>query len=199
RPARYHPRRHPAALAAARPRPLLGPLERARSAGRHGPLDLHPGPGRSWWSDAWDGYAADRDRILRFLWERQPANPIVLTGDIHAFLVSDLQLPGRGAGAPVVATELVGTSISSGASKSGGFRRHLADNPHIRFFESRLRGYTRCTVLRQRWYADLRVVATVERPGAPRPPGCGNRSARRGTGLEWEALTTTYGGAWVRP
>ena len=48
-----------------------------------------------------------------------------------------------------------------------GFRKHLADNPHIRFFESRLRGYTRYTVLRQRWYADPRVVNTVERPGAP--------------------------------
>ena len=58
-------------------------------------LDLHPGPGRAWWSDAWDGYAADRDRILRFLWERQPANPVVLTGDIHAFWVNDLQLPGQ--------------------------------------------------------------------------------------------------------
>ena len=41
------------------------------------------------------------------------------------------------------------------------------DNPHVRFFESRLRGYTRCTVIRERWYADLRVVDTVERPGAP--------------------------------
>jgi alkaline phosphatase D len=55
----------------------------------------------------------------------------------------------------------------SGASKSSGFRRHLRDNPHVRFFESRLRGYTRCTVIRERWYADLRVVDTVERPGAP--------------------------------
>jgi alkaline phosphatase D len=128
-------------------------------------LDLHPGPGRAWWSDAWDGYAADRDRILRFLWERQPANPIVLTGDIHAFFVNDLRLPGRGPDAPVVATELVGTSISSGASKSTGFSRHLRDNPHVRFFESRLRGYTRCTVIRDRWYADLRVVNTVERRG----------------------------------
>ena len=72
---------------------------------------------------------ADRERILRFLWERQPANPVVLTGDVHAFLVNDLQLPGQGAGVPVVATELVGTSISSGASKSSGFRRHLRDNP----------------------------------------------------------------------
>ena len=131
------------------------------------PLDLHPGPGRSWWSDAWDGHVADRERILRFLWERQPANPVVLTGDMHAFLVNDLQLPGQGAGAPVVATELVGTSISSGASKRSGFRRHLRDNPHVRFFESRLRGYTRCMVIRERWYADLRVVDRVERPGAP--------------------------------
>jgi len=65
----------------------------------------------------------------------------------------------------VVATELVGTSISSGASKSTGFSRHLRDNPHVRFFESRLRGYTRCTVIRDRWYADLRVVDTVERRG----------------------------------
>jgi alkaline phosphatase D len=56
--------------------------------------DLHPGEGRSWWSDAWDGHAADRDRILRFLWERQPANPVVLTGDIHSFSVNDLRLPG---------------------------------------------------------------------------------------------------------
>jgi phosphodiesterase/alkaline phosphatase D-like protein len=65
-------------------------------------LDLHPGPGRSWWSDAWDGYAADRQRILRALWERQPANPIVLTGDIHSFFVNDLRVvdtvkrPGAG-------------------------------------------------------------------------------------------------------
>jgi phosphodiesterase/alkaline phosphatase D-like protein len=40
-------------------------------------------------------------------------------------------------------------------------------HPHIRFFESRLRGYTRCTVIRERWYADLRVVDTIERRGAP--------------------------------
>jgi phosphodiesterase/alkaline phosphatase D-like protein len=103
----------------------------------------------------------------------------------------------------VVATELVGTSISSGASKSTGFRKHLEDNPHIRLFEIRLRGYTRCTVIRERWYADLRVVDTIERRGAPVPDPRhlrrGERPSRGGTGLEWGALTTTYGGAWVRP
>jgi phosphodiesterase/alkaline phosphatase D-like protein len=110
-----------------------------------------------------DGYAADRDRILEFLWKRQPANPVVLTGDIHAFFVNDLRRPGGGPDAPVVATELVGTSISSGSTKSTAFRKHLKDSPHVRFFENRLRGYTRCTVIHDRWYADLRVVDTIER------------------------------------
>jgi phosphodiesterase/alkaline phosphatase D-like protein len=46
-----------------------------------------------------------------------------------------------------------------------GFRKQPCDNPRIRFFERRLRGYTRCTVIRDRWYAD-RVVDTTERPDA---------------------------------
>jgi alkaline phosphatase D len=129
-------------------------------------LDIHAGPGRSWWSEAWDGYAADRNRLLRFLWGRQPSNPVVLTGDIHSYLVSDLKVDNRRPDAPVVATELVGTSISSSAGGYEPFAKYLRDNPHIRFFDNRRRGYTRCTVIRQRWYTDLRVVDTVKRPGA---------------------------------
>jgi alkaline phosphatase D len=129
-------------------------------------LDLRTGPGRAWWSEAWDGYAADRDRLLRFLWDRQPSNPVVLTGDIHAYLVNDLKVDNRHPDAPVVATELVGTSISSGGGGYQSFAKFLRDNPHIRFFDNRRRGYSRCTVIRQRWYTDLRVVDTVERPSA---------------------------------
>ena len=116
--------------------------------------------------DAWDGYAADRQRILRALWERQPANPVVLSGDIHSFFVNDLRLSNRDPGSPVIATEFVGTSISSSAGKFESFVKHLRANPHVRYFDNRRRGYTRCTVIRRRWYADLRVVDTVERPGA---------------------------------
>jgi alkaline phosphatase D len=67
----------------------------------------------------------------------------------------------------VVATELVGTSISSGAGSYQAFRKRLADNPHVRFFDSRWRGYLRCVADRGRWMTDLRVVETVERPDAP--------------------------------
>ena len=34
-------------------------------------------------------------------------------------------------------------------------------NPHVRFFESRHRGYVRCEVTPERWQADLRVVSDV--------------------------------------
>jgi alkaline phosphatase D len=152
---------------------LLGGLDRSRARWNvlaqqvlMAEVDLRPGTGRAWYSDAWDGYAADRARLLRFIDRRRPANPVVLTGDIHSFFVNDLKLDNRHEDAPVLATEFVGTSITSGAGKYGAFARHLADNPHIRFYESRLRGYTRCTIRHQRWTTDLRVVDSITRRDA---------------------------------
>jgi phosphodiesterase/alkaline phosphatase D-like protein len=165
-------------------------------------LDLHPGPGRAWWSDAWDGYAADRDRILRFLWARQPANPVVLTGDIHAFFVNGLQLPNRGPDAPVVATELVGTDQLRGQQEQRLPEAPARQPPHplLREPAARLHPLHRHPRPLVRRPAGRRHRGAAGRAG----PHLGQlrggiRSTRRGTGLEWRALTTTYGGAWVRP
>jgi alkaline phosphatase D len=67
----------------------------------------------------------------------------------------------------VLASEFVGTSISSSGPLYKQYHSYLADNPHVRFFESRWRGYLRCQVDLRRWRTDLRVVETVQRPGAP--------------------------------
>src|ERR671912_2976706 len=48
-------------------------------------LELQPGPGLAYGSDGWDGYAADRARILEFFQARRPSNPVVLGGDMHSF------------------------------------------------------------------------------------------------------------------
>jgi alkaline phosphatase D len=130
-------------------------------------LDLQPGPGLAYGSDGWDGYATDRARILEFLQARQPPNPIVLGGDMHSFWVNDLKLHNHQPGVPVLASEFVGTSISSSGPLYEQYRACLPDNPHVRFFESRWRGYLRCVVDHRRWRTDLRVVDTVQRPGAP--------------------------------
>lgn len=130
-------------------------------------LEQKPGPDQGYWSDGWDGYTASRSRILEFIQQRRPANPVVIGGDIHSFWVTDLKPDFNTSASPVVASEFVGTSISSGGIPYDAVVPLLPDNPHIKFFESRLRGYVRCRVEPQRWMADLRVVDTVAQPGAP--------------------------------
>ena len=109
-----------------------------------------------------------RKRFLEFLRDRKPANPIVLTGDIHTNWVSDLKPEFYRADSPVVATEFVGTAITSGgdgADVRPTTASVLAENPHIKFFNGQ-RGYVRCSITPERWQADYRVVAEVTKPDA---------------------------------
>jgi alkaline phosphatase D len=130
-------------------------------------LDQQPGPGESFWSDGWDGYPAARERLLGFLGERGVSNPIVIGGDIHSFWATELRPRFRDPRSPVVATEFVGTSISSAGVRYDEFAELLPENPHIRFFESRRRGYVRCEVTPGRWRTDFRVVESVREPVSP--------------------------------
>jgi alkaline phosphatase D len=127
-------------------------------------LDQLPGEPEAYWSDGWEGYVANRQRILDVFAQKRPSNPIVLGGDIHSFWVTDLKPDFRDPKSPVVATEFVGTSISSRGPSYEIFSRFLPDNPHIKFFETRLRGYVKCIVTPEQWISQLQVVNTVEKP-----------------------------------
>ena len=132
-------------------------------------VDFLPGDGESYALDKWSGYEVARRRLMEFLATRQPANPVVLTGDIHSNWVADLQVDYGDPAAPVVGTELVGTSISSGGDGSDtrdSTAALLAENPWIRFYNSQ-RGYVRCDVTPERCRADYRVLEYVTRPGSP--------------------------------
>lgn len=118
------------------------------------------------WSDGWDGYAPTRDRILQGITQYQPANPVVIGGDIHSFWVTDLKADFQDPQSPIVATEFVGTSISSGGPNPNLFTLALKINPHIKFFESRYRGYVICEVTPDQWTTYFRMVDQVEKPGA---------------------------------
>jgi alkaline phosphatase D len=123
------------------------------------PLDQNPGKGVTWWSDAWEGYPAARARLLRSLRDQRVSNPVVLGGDIHSYWVTELALEGR-----PLATEFVGTSISSKGLAYGRFADLLPENPHVKFFESRLRGYTAFELTPQRLTVQLRVIDDVTDP-----------------------------------
>lgn len=120
--------------------------------------------------DKWAGYVAERDALLRLLHEAPVRNPISIVGDVHQHWLSDLKTEFYRDDAPIVGTEFVGTSISSGGDgvdvRPTTSEPWTADNPHVRFNNSQ-RGYVRCTVTPDQWVGDFRVVPYVTRPGAP--------------------------------
>lgn len=124
--------------------------------------DQKPGPGRAAWTDGWDGYPAARRRLLELLGGDAIRNPVVIGGDVHAFSVAQLKLDFDDSGSPVVASEFVGTSITSYGPSQERLERMLADNPHVVYVEGRRRGYVRVDVTPRRWKADLRGMETVK-------------------------------------
>ena len=121
--------------------------------------------------DAWDGYAAARNRLLGFVGDRAIPNVVVVTGDVHSSWVADLRADFDVAGSPVVATELVGTSITSSFAPEFVPAIQAAlqhpSNSHVKFFDGLFHGYVRCDVDEERWRATFRAVATVLAPASP--------------------------------
>ena len=118
--------------------------------------------------DAWDGYPAARERILRHIAVERPSNPVVLTGDAHLNAVSHLKQDFEVPLAPTLTTEIITTSITSngnGFDGSDSLAKRQALDPHVQFV-NRQRGYVRHVVTPTRWRADFRVVGYVTRPGA---------------------------------
>jgi alkaline phosphatase D len=118
------------------------------------------------WTDDWNGYPANRQRLLRHIHDSGVANPVVLGGDIHSFWTNDLKLDFADPRSPVVATEFVGTSISAHGPSYKKFRSYLPDNPHVRFFESRKRGYAIVDLDRKRMVTRFRALSNAQHPDA---------------------------------
>ncbi len=133
------------------------------------PFDNLAGDGQRVSMDQWSGYPVARDRLLSEIGKRAPNRTVVLTGDIHSSWVNELRASFSQPDAPVVAAELVGTSISSGGDGSDRNMISAAlagDNQHVRWQNGR-RGYISCTVTPEEWHAEYRTLAFVSRPDAP--------------------------------
>ncbi|WP_307812645.1 alkaline phosphatase D family protein [Phycicoccus sp. CSK15P-2] len=131
-------------------------------------LEHEATPGARLWHDAWDGFPAARNRITEVLATARVRNPVVLTGDWHSTFVNDIRQDFDDPGSPVVATEFVGTSVTTNGDREvygpyyGPMIRY---NPHIRYFDGDRRGYQLHTVTRAEWRTDLRTVEFVGRRG----------------------------------
>ena len=147
--------------------------------------DYDTSAGESVNHDQWDGYVAARDRIFDFIRNRRPSNPVVVTGDWHSSWVNDLKADFDDPDSETIATEFVGTSISSGCPWAPTVAAALSANPHVKFFDGSLRGYVRCDLTPGQW-RDYRVVPSATDPATPATTlfvGGRERQPRRGEGL----------------
>jgi len=131
--------------------------------------DLAAGSAELYSMDAWDGYVANRDRIMRAIAARHIQNVVVLTGDVHASWACDLKADWKNPDSKTLGVEFVGTSVTStgnGSDIRSDTATILGQNPHIKFFNN-YRGYVRCTVTPEDIKADYRVVPAVTEQGAP--------------------------------
>ncbi len=132
-------------------------------------VDKTRGPEVTYSMDQWPGYEFERRRVLRHLHDKKIKNPVVLTGDIHTNWANELIADFDQLDSQSVATEFVGTSISSGgdgAETPKTTDQLLAENPFVKYFNAE-RGYVRCEVTPQQWHTDYRTVPFVTKPGAP--------------------------------
>jgi alkaline phosphatase D len=127
-----------------------------------------PLPEHRYWTDAWNGYPAARERLMKFLSERHISNPVVLSGDIHAFVVSGLHLKAADLESPLVAPEFVTTSITSDAVAETYFESIRKNNPNLLTATGEHRGYVRMDITKDTLRADLISIDTVKEQNSGR-------------------------------
>lgn len=141
-------------------------------------MSLDAPPGWPLNTDAWDGYGAERRELLEYLQTAGIEDVAFITGDIHTFFAGEVSPSGRrydtaaGPGAPPVATEFVGGSITSPGIvdrfvSAERDRNGLAlpidlavwlNNPHIRFSNQSYKGYGLLRATRQELRVSYRAV-----------------------------------------
>lgn len=120
--------------------------------------------------DQWDGYPVERREVLEHIAALEPANVVVLSGDVHVALAAELaEDPSQ----PPVAVEFVNTSLTSQNldDKMGWQPRTesvpiesalLAGMPHLRFVDLDSHGYSIVDVNRERLRFEWWTVDALE-------------------------------------
>ncbi|KAF7305099.1 Alkaline phosphatase D [Mycena kentingensis (nom. inval.)] len=129
--------------------------------------------------DGWDGYRANRERILTNLQKHKISNAIILSGDSHANWVSDLAHPNGTTtynpltGAGSLAVEFAGTAVSSPSVLGAGITPEQADpvstllvaqNPDLQWSEASFRGFFTLTIDAKRVNATYYAMRDLSNP-----------------------------------
>ena len=139
---------------------LLAQSTQMSSSGVNTPL------GRSAFTDGWDGYPKARERLLGTIAEARLQNVVVLGGDVHMNVAAQLRVQPNNEQSPIVACELVTTSITSRGLGENLLAQIRASNPDILHARSDERGYTLLDVKPDGIQAEMRTTANPVKAGA---------------------------------
>lgn len=119
-----------------------------------------------YWTDGWDGYPEARRRLLQALADRGPrqGTPLVLGGDIHAFMAAELRPDFDRVETPPVAVEFVTTSITS--QNNARYALPFPNDPHIAFADASRRGYLSLRLTPTAATAELKAMDNPAEPGS---------------------------------
>ena len=98
--------------------------------------------GRSAFTDGWDGYPQARARLLGTVAQAGVSNVVLLGGDVHMNVAAQLRVQPNDERSPVVASEIVTTSVTSRGLGGKLLGQILDSNPDIVHARSDERGFT---------------------------------------------------------
>jgi alkaline phosphatase D len=130
-------------------------------------LDEKSGGGSAYSTDSWSGYPAARARLLANLQQRRAANPVILSGDLHAFLAGNINAVPEQLDTPAVASEFVVGSISSDPRPQDQLDGWRLKNPNLQVAEGK-HGYLSLRVTPQQLHVDLIAIDDVDNPSSSR-------------------------------
>ncbi len=145
----------------------------------HAPLGMKEKAEYILFSDFWDGYQYDRDRVLNYIADNGVQNTVFLTGDIHSSWAMELSknpfdkaVYDPAAGRNGVAVELVGPSVTSQALEGTPYAGAapgllMTSNPHVRWAEFTKKGYVLIDVDATRLQAEWWFVNEFQMPNMP--------------------------------
>src|SRR5699024_11204602 len=109
----------------------------------------------------WDGYPAARQRLLDAM--AAASNPVMLTGDIHKHVATELLADSTDPGSGTIGVELVCTSVASDGdcSADAGNPDLWLDHDYVKHYDGR-RGYVHVRLTPQELVSSFYIVDWVE-------------------------------------
>lgn len=118
--------------------------------------------------DQWDGYPAERNKILTHIESNNIDNVVILTGDIHTSWGNDIPVDlssyTASTGAGSVAVEYVCTSVTSGSFITFSVPVSIIQtfNPNVKYADLAKRGYLLLDVTPAKVQGDWVYMSTIE-------------------------------------